>query len=505
MLESTTPLAAYDSVGRYDQDAINGFQEGLVERMLELADLGSAESVLDAMGGDGNLTKKLTQYCVQRNLPVPARTVLEYSRVQKEFAAAELEGAGVHVIWGDAISMTDLASGEAIPAESYDRVLIKSALHELPLDRQLPLYRAIMRVLKPGGLFVAMGFVFDDREERDEFREIARSKDTLAGLESMARDRHFLLEDEFNERLLAAGFVDLRDGHLFDYRINSAIVAKAYFNRAGMEHADTEFQVTQARSMKLRRNGRIRFDGAETLMMLPGRITIARKPTAREASQQAFGRYPYDFVRNLACHRELLDHAEKYVQEGARVADLGCGMGLFADRLVSRRVAYYGVDLNSEYVLRCRERLGDVSGFTFDPGDMNQVELGREQYDVVALLNSIYLPGIDVPAVLANALDALAPGGVLLVSGPSGRDSFSKIEPQIRAQLEADGLLPAHEATFRGICEANAALLSQHASYYSGEGMLMLLSELGADPLPDGHVNIYYDAGFLVAVRKRRD
>lgn len=505
MLESTAPHAAYDAVGRYDQDAINGFEEGLVERMLELADLEHAESVLDAMGGDGNLTRKLGLYCSQRSWPLPARTVLEYSRVQKEFAAAELEGDGVRVVWGDAISMTDLATGESIPPESFDRVLIKSALHELPLDRQLPLYRAIMRVLKPGGLFVAMGFLFEDREERDEFREIARAKDTLAGLESMARDRHFLVREEFEERLSTAGFVDVHDGHIFDYRISSEIVAKAYFNRAGMEHADAEFQVSQVRSMKLRRNGRIRFEGANTLMMLPGTITIARKPTAREASQEAFGRYPYDFVRNLRCHRELLDRAESYVPEGARVADLGCGLGLFAERLVSRKVAYYGVDLNSEYVLRCREKLGDLSNFTFDPGDMNTVELGEGRYDVVALLNSIYLPGVDVPAVLGKALAALKPNGVLIVSGPNGRDSFARIEPQIRAQLEADGFLPEHEGTFRRICEANAALLTQHASYYSGEGMLALLSELGASPLPDGHANVYYDAGYVVAVHKRRD
>ena len=503
MLESNAQRAAYDSVGRYDQDAINGFQEGLVERMLELADLGRASQVLDAMGGDGNLTRRLGLFCAQRGLALPARAVLEYSRVQREFAAAELEGDGVRVIWGDAVSMKDLATGEILPDESYDRVLIKSALHELPLDRQLPLYESIFRVLKPGGLFVNMGFLFDDTAERDEFREIARTKDTLAGLDSMARDRHFLLRAELHPRLESAGFAEVRDAHAFDYRIHSAVVAKAYFARAGMQWADVESQVPQVRARTLRRNGRVRFEGECSVMSLPGCITVARKPTAQETSQDAFRKYPYAFLRKLRCHSELLDRAQTFVREGARVADLGCGMGLFAERLVTRNVRYHGVDLSSEYVLRCRERLGDQPGFTFDPGDMNQVALAPGSFDVVALLNSIYLPGVDVLGVLRKALAALAPGGVLIVSGPNGRDSFSRIEPKIRAQLEADGLLPEHEATFRGICEANAALLTQHASYYSGEGMLMLLSELGAEPLAGGHANVYYDAGYMVAVRNR--
>ena len=104
MLESTLPHAAYDAVGRYDQDAINGFEEGLVDRMLELAELAGAGAVLDAMGGDGNLTRKLGLFCEQRGIALPTRTVLEYSRVQREFASAELENLGVKVIWGGTIS-----------------------------------------------------------------------------------------------------------------------------------------------------------------------------------------------------------------------------------------------------------------------------------------------------------------------------------------------------------------------------------------------------------------
>ena len=59
---------------------------------------------------------------------------------------------------------------------------------------------------KPKGMFVNLGFLFDDVEERDQFREIARCKDSLAGMHSAVKNRHFLTRDELHIRLQQAGF-----------------------------------------------------------------------------------------------------------------------------------------------------------------------------------------------------------------------------------------------------------------------------------------------------------
>ncbi len=44
------------------------------------------------------------------------------------------------------------------------------------LVQQLDLYNNIFRVLKPGGMFINLGFLFDDVEERDQFRELHVSR-----------------------------------------------------------------------------------------------------------------------------------------------------------------------------------------------------------------------------------------------------------------------------------------------------------------------------------------
>ena len=62
---------ADDKVGGYNQDAINGFSDAVLDAMLGYVDPGNASHVLDAMAGNGNLTSRLYDYCRQRGLPLP--------------------------------------------------------------------------------------------------------------------------------------------------------------------------------------------------------------------------------------------------------------------------------------------------------------------------------------------------------------------------------------------------------------------------------------------------
>src|SRR5882672_229522 len=189
-------VASYDAVGRYRQDEINGFTDELLDGFLDSADPAGARNILDAMAGDGNLTLRLQRYCAARGLPFPRTSVLEYSRVQAEFARHALDPIGVRVYWGDALSMSDLETGAALPRQSYDRVLIKSSNHEIPKVDQPRLYQGVFDVLRPGGSFHNLGFLFEDVVGRDEFGHIARAKDRLAGMEAAVRNRYFLTRAE---------------------------------------------------------------------------------------------------------------------------------------------------------------------------------------------------------------------------------------------------------------------------------------------------------------------
>lgn len=77
-----------------------------------------------------------------------------------------------------------------------------------------------------------------------------------------------------------------------------------------------------------------------------------------------------------------------------------------------------------------------------------EVDIYGEGWDVVTLLNVIYHESVNPLTVLTNALGVLRPGGSLIVSGPSSSDSFATIEEQIRAQLDADGVLKEFPDSF---------------------------------------------------------
>ena len=277
-MSNAAVATAYDTVGVYDQDAINGFSDAILTTLLDLVNPGSVSHILDAMAGNGNLTARLYDYCERRELFPPDVTMLEFSRVQCELATAQLADTPTKVVWGDILTMEDYDTKAILPDRTFDRVILKSGNHEIPLHQQRDLYQSVFRVLKPLGLFVNLGFLFDDVTERDQFRDIARCKDSLAGMQSAVDNRHFLTRDELYTRLQQAGFVDIRCGLPVHYTIHSQIVTDAYFSGHQRDDMHAAFQAQQAKAMHLRRNGRIHFQGDSSTMILPGEITLARRP-----------------------------------------------------------------------------------------------------------------------------------------------------------------------------------------------------------------------------------
>src|SRR5437016_4784216 len=119
-------VTAYDKVGVYDQDAINGFSEQILNTMLDRVNPGHASHILDAMAGNGNLTLRLYDYCEQRGIVPPDVMVLEFSRVQCELAKEQLADTPAKVVWGDILTIEDYENEELLPESVFDRVMIKS-------------------------------------------------------------------------------------------------------------------------------------------------------------------------------------------------------------------------------------------------------------------------------------------------------------------------------------------------------------------------------------------
>lgn len=494
--------ASFDVVGRYRQDIINGFGGDVIESLLDAVQPQSAERVLDAMAGDGNLSQALATYCDYHRIAMPQTTVLEYSQVQSEFARALLSDLGVQVVWGDVLSGKSLEDGTPLPEDYFDRVMMKSSNHEIAFSEQPRLYDTVLRTLRYGGTFANLGFLFDDAAERDEFRAIARVKDTLAKMHHAAEHRHFLTRDEFYALLREQGFVDIRAHRTVDYRIASEPVAKTYFAGEHQIAYDIEHQVAQVRAWTMRSRGRILFEGTTSTMLLPGEITIARKPTIAEQRTAQFTRYPYLFLRHIAAHREMLVAVQRYARPSDDVLDLGCGPGLLAERLDGQVRSYRGIDANELFIASCRERFGHNPRLDCSVGDLNEVDLPERRFSLVTLLNVLYIPGIDVVRLLQRALAALQEGGTLVVSGPLDEKSFERAAPEIERRLREEGVLPAQQEVFDEVCRVNAQLLSRRANYWSVEGMVQLLMSLGAGSVSEAHADFYHGNSYFIAVRR---
>ena len=127
----------------------------------------------------------------------------------------------------------------------------------------------------------------------------------------------------------------------------------------------------------------------------------------------------YDFVQHVAgADRVRREFVENYVRPraGDRVLDLGCGTGDLLAFLPA--VAYFGIDLNPDYVASAQARYGERG--VFQSGDATQfAQLARGLFDRVVAVGLLHhLDDDGVRRLLATAPDVLAPDGMFVSVDP---------------------------------------------------------------------------------------
>lgn len=116
-----------------------------------------------------------------------------------------------------------------LPAESYDVVVCKMFIHEIPKDKKGETLKRIFSVLKPGG---AVYFWNPDlvAGDYDFYVNVIKKKDELAGFKALVKNRHFLLTAELEESLKQIGFHEIKKLFDFDYNLQTRLRLKAEFN-----------------------------------------------------------------------------------------------------------------------------------------------------------------------------------------------------------------------------------------------------------------------------------
>ncbi|MBL7672545.1 MAG: class I SAM-dependent methyltransferase [Bdellovibrionaceae bacterium] len=270
------PPRDYDLVGKYSQDEINGFSTEVIPSLINEVIKHNPGRVLDCMAGDGNLTSRFIQTLIEGQRPLPQIEILEFSSVQSQIARDALSAYSVRVWNGDVLTMKDLETKKDLfDDNTFDCVMLKSANHEIPRDLQTKLWGQIFRVLKPGGMLINLGFLFDEESTRDDVRRLALCKDELAGFSGAVSNRYFLLRKELIQFLHGAGFVRVQTLKKVMYNISAGRVAKNYFPRDFEKHQIFKDAILSSRN--LRDFGYIEKQGDDIAFLAEGEITIAYK------------------------------------------------------------------------------------------------------------------------------------------------------------------------------------------------------------------------------------
>lgn len=168
------------------------------------------------------------------------------------------------------------------------------------------------------------------------------------------------------------------------------------------------------------------------------------------------------------------DELASRLADGARVLELGCGVGVPDALALAKRFRVTGVDISEEQIARARK---NVPTATFVRADFTSLEFETDAFDAAAAFYSFNHVPRDLLAPLFGRIHSwLVPGGLFLASfGTSDTDSW--VGEWLGTTMFFSSFPP----------ETTSGLLAE-------AGFELLLDELGAmrEPEPEGEVAFHW-------------
>ena len=116
------------------------------------------------------------------------------------------------------------------------------------------------------------------------------------------------------------------------------------------------------------------------------------------------------WTQNNHYHDFLLRHVP---QNCNHALEIGCGTGAFSRRLAQRAQRVTAIDLSSEMVRVARSRSNQLSNLDFEVADLMSRDFPAAHFDCIATIATLH--HLPLRAALLKLIDALRPGGMLLV------------------------------------------------------------------------------------------
>lgn len=116
-----------------------------------------------------------------------------------------------------------------------------------------------------------------------------------------------------------------------------------------------------------------------------------------------------------------VDFLCKYLADGAKILDAGCGTGTASMDAVQKGFVVHGMDISKEMIKRCDRRFSlgniDPSKYHFTVGDAVEADLPENSFDGIIALGLLEYQK-DERKMLEGFHKLLRAGGILIVTGP---------------------------------------------------------------------------------------
>ena len=113
--------------------------------------------------------------------------------------------------------------------KKFDCVILKSSMHEIPLEKSSELHSIVFNLLNPEGWFIDWDVHMPTEKDSNWLIRWVNIKDNIAGLVDLVKNRNIYTEDFIVEQLKQIGFKKVTIAYRFFYTVSVAKMSKVYW------------------------------------------------------------------------------------------------------------------------------------------------------------------------------------------------------------------------------------------------------------------------------------
>lgn len=198
----------------YDQDWVNGVGEKEYQTLFEFLQGKNIKTILDLAGGNGKLTKML----IERGYDVFLFDIADNMLTEAHRRGVPEE----RTMAGDIFSKNI--------GKKFDCVILKSSMHEIPLEKSSLFHSIIFDLLNPEGWFIDWDVHVPTEKDSNWLIQWVNIKDSIAGLVDLVKNRNIYTEGFIVEQLKQIGFKKVTIAYRFFYTVSVAKMSKVYWS-----------------------------------------------------------------------------------------------------------------------------------------------------------------------------------------------------------------------------------------------------------------------------------